>query len=91
MKSLGIFIVPLGGFLQKMRCQEGNVFRPIPQGGQMDMDRFQPVQQIQSEAAFLTGLIEVFIGGGDDPHIDTDRFGRSEREEGFFFQHTEQF
>ena len=69
----------VGAFLsvelaQEVVSQGGDVLCSRPQRRQVDREHLQPVEQIAAELALRDPGVEVAIGGGDDPHVDLQRF-----------------
>src|SRR3990172_3611095 len=52
--------------------QKGDVVAALAQGGQRDGNHVQAVVQVLPEGALLHGLLQVPVGGGDDPDVDLD-------------------
>jgi hypothetical protein len=59
-------------FLNKISCQHRNILPPGPERWQANGKYIQAVVKVGSEPARLHFLIQVAIGGGDDPHINVD-------------------
>ena len=52
-----------------MEEQHRNIRLPLPQGRNMDGDNVQAEEKVLPEPARLTFLLQILVGGGDDPHI----------------------
>src|ERR1035437_10888441 len=52
-----------------MRGQHGNVLLAVAQGRNLDGKDIKPVIEVLPEPAFLRILLQVAVGGGDDPDI----------------------
>src|SRR5262249_54685111 len=52
--------------------EEGNLFRSLAQGRHDDLDHVQPIVEVVAEASGRHGLLQVLVGGGQDPHVDLD-------------------
>src|SRR5262249_48056772 len=64
---------------EKVLDQERDVAGPLVQRRQPDAEHTQPEVQVLAEAAALDLDGEVAVGGGDDPHVDPHRAGRTDR------------
>src|SRR5439155_12288002 len=62
---------------QEVHGEERNVLPAIAQGGQADLDRIDPEQQVLPEAALGDLLTQVAVGGAERADIDAPRLGRS--------------
>ncbi len=57
----------------------------------MDGDHAQPVKQIFPEPAFLDGLLQFLVGGGQDSGIHPDFLPAPNPLDGVFLQETQEF
>ena len=57
------------GGLQAVADQLLQIFQVLPEGGQLDHHRGQPVEQVPAEGVLRNGLERVLVAGGDDPHV----------------------
>ena len=62
----------------------------VAQRRQLDVDDVQAVEQILAEAALLHLLLEVDVGGGDDPHVHLDGLHAAEAHELALLHHAQQ-
>src|ERR1700676_1975255 len=72
--------------LQKMACEQRNVFAAFAQRRQLDWDDAEAIVKILAETAFGNFLFEIFVGGGDDPDIDVNLFVAAEGADLSFLQ-----
>ena len=63
----------------------------IAQRRQMNRKHIQPVVKIAAERADGHHLVQIGIGGGDQPELHGDRSGAAEAAEAALFDHLEQF
>ena len=49
-----------------------DVLLAVAQGGQRDVDDVEAEVEVLAETAFLDGLLEFGVGGGDDADVDMD-------------------
>ena len=59
--------------LQKERREFGDVVPPLAERWHVDFDRVQAEQQVLAETAGGGLRVQVGVGGGQDPHVDTPR------------------
>src|ERR1700677_773054 len=59
----------LGGLLHKMACQERNVPRTFPQGGDLDGENIQAIVQVAAKLLVQYHSFQVAMGGGHNAHI----------------------
>src|SRR5438445_4459933 len=59
----------LAELLQEVRDEEGDVLATLPERGQLDGDDVEPVVQVLPEDTILDGVLQVAVGGGDEPHV----------------------
>src|SRR6202034_2311689 len=57
-------------FFEKMLDQERDVFAPVAQWRQIDVDDVQPVVKILAEFFLFHHLAEVGVGGRENSHVD---------------------
>jgi hypothetical protein len=50
--------------------QQGNVFAPLPQGGQEDGEDLEAIVEVFTEKTFAHLGIEVLVGGRYDANVD---------------------
>jgi hypothetical protein len=62
----------------------------FPQRRQAQPDDVEPVQQVGAETAVAHLLLEVLVGRGDHPHVDTDQLAAADAEELVLGQHPQQ-
>ena len=55
--------------LEEVVGEDRNFFTPLTQGRQLNADDVQPEEQVFTQLAFRHGLLEVAVGGRDDPHV----------------------
>src|SRR3546814_4259111 len=63
----------LGGAIEEVSCEQGDVLTPFAQCRQRDRHNVEPVEQILAEPSVGDSAGEVAIGGGDDADIGADR------------------
>ena len=56
--------------IEKVHCQQRNVFAPVAKRRQMNLDRVEPEEQVLAEVAGLGLLVQLGVGGGENAHID---------------------
>ena len=61
--------VGFGLAVGKVACQQGNVFAAFAQGGQLDGDEVDAVEQVFAEGMFFYHVAQVGVGGRDDAHV----------------------
>src|SRR5258708_35935852 len=61
--------------------QRRNIFAPITQGGQRQMNDVQAMVKIFAEAAFADEREQFHVGSGDDADVDLDLLGATETHE----------
>ena len=59
-------------FLMKNSAMSRDVFSPFTKRRQLDVDDVQAVVKILAEPALLDQLLEIHVGGRNDPDIDLD-------------------
>src|SRR5258705_14002128 len=64
------FLVRLCKAIQEMVYQQGNVFAPLVQVGQVDIDDAKPVVEIFSKGASANPFENILIGCGKHSHIN---------------------
>src|SRR5262245_17461560 len=70
--------------------QSRNVLAPLPERGNADREHIEPVQQIGSKLSGGSHLLEVAIGGGNQPEVDLAGLRRSQTLELPFLKHAQQ-
>lgn len=55
-----------------------DVLLPLPQGGDVDADDVQPVEEIGPEQTALHRLLQIAVGGNDQPEVQLDLLGAGE-------------
>ena len=76
-------------FEEKIR-QRGNIFFVFAQRRNVDGDHIQAIVQILAERAFFERGAQIAIRGGDQTHVDFERFGAAEALEFAFLQDAQQ-
>ena len=86
------FLIGLpGNLLQEMRDQQRDVFAPIVERRQLDVDDVQSVVKIFAEATFAHELLQIAVRRRDDAHVDLHCFGAADRAHLVLLQHAQQF
>ena len=75
---------------EEMAHEIGDVLEPLAQGRQPQRHDVQPVEQILAEQALIDLLLQVAVGGGDDPDIGPDRGAAADRRVLALLQHAQQ-
>jgi len=70
--------------------QHRDVLPALPQRGDPDGDHVQPEVQVGPEPPLGDLLLEVLVGGGDDPHVHGDRLVPAHRGDRLLLEHPEQ-
>src|SRR5258708_33827778 len=65
-------------FVHKMLHQHGNVGATLAQRRQLDGKNVEPVKQIFAKPPVSDVLLQIAVGGGDDPHIDVQGVNAAE-------------
>jgi hypothetical protein len=78
-------------FLDEGPGQHRDVLAPLPQRRHFDRKHVEPIKQILPELAFLHGLRERPIGGGDHAPIDPDPLGAAQTLRLALLKHALQF
>jgi hypothetical protein len=55
-----------------MSDQKRDVLTPLPQGWNGDWKNIEAVKEIRPETALQNHLLQVLIGGGDEPNVNAD-------------------
>ena len=76
----------LRNLLQKVRDQQGNIFAPIVQRRQADLDYVEPIVEVFAEFARAHHFLQVAVRSRDDADINIDRFGAADRSHLVFLQ-----
>src|SRR4029079_8457185 len=61
--------------LQEVGGKKGDVALAVPQGRQLERHAVQSKVQVLAKASARRGLLQVLVGGGDDPHVELYRAG----------------
>jgi hypothetical protein len=69
----------------------GDVFGPLTQGRDGDVNDVEAEIEVLAESAFFHGLAQVFVGGGDDAQIELDVLEAAEAAEALLLDHAEEF
>ena len=85
------FIIFPAVFVHEIFSQHGNVFRPLPEGGQLNGNDVQPIVQILAKLVFFHQGFRIAVGGGDDPHINRNRFAAAHFIDFMFLQNAQEF
>ena len=72
-QALGFHAELAGTLLQKMAGQHGNVFTTLAQGRQTQANDVQPMKQVFAKHTLFDTLLQILVGGGNDPHVSLDR------------------
>ena len=75
----------------KVIDQQGHVFEPLAEGREEDIDDIEPIEKIVAEAALQDQLLEITIGGGENPDIGLDRGIAAERLVDLLLENPKQF
>ena len=70
--------------------QRQEVGTPVPQWRNGQPEQIESMLQIRTEPALGDQLSEILVGGGDDPHIDSDVFRAANATDAVVFQHGQQ-
>src|SRR3954451_2177975 len=73
-----------------MARKVGDVWPPIAQGRQMDMEHIEAIEQVLAELSFGNHLAKVAVRGADHTHINHDRVAVAEPLNLARFEETEQ-
>jgi len=76
--------------LEESGGEQRDISGTFAQRRYLDADDVEAIPQVLAEFAFLDQLGEVFVGGGDDPHVDLARPARAERADFLFLKKTQQ-
>ena len=82
--------VLLAELFEEVLDQQRNVFAPVAQRRQIDVDDVEPVVEILAEFLFFHHLAQVGIGGRQNPHVHLHHFVRAERREFLLLNHAQQ-
>ena len=55
-----------------MLDQKRDVLTPLPQWWNGDRKNIEAVEEIRPEGALQNHLVQVLVGGGDEPNVNTD-------------------
>ena len=73
-----------------MAGQQRDVLDPVTQGGYVERNHVQPVEQIFAEVAAIDLLFELLVGGGDHAAVHADAFERADGFDTLFVEHPQQ-
>src|ERR1035438_8883764 len=76
---------------QKLAGQNRDIFTPVAQRGQAELDGVETEQQILAKLALGHLLADIDIGGREDPHVHAPRLGRPHALKLAGLQRTQQF
>jgi hypothetical protein len=76
--------------LDEVGRQHRDVLGALPKRGDPDGDHVQPEVQVGPEPPLGDLLLEVLVGGGDDPHVHGDRLVPAHRRHRLLLEHPEQ-
>lgn len=68
-----------------------DVVPALPQRGHVQRDRRDPVEEILAQPAAAHGLHGVVMGGGDDPHVERNRFVTADAHDRVRLERAQQF
>jgi len=57
----------------KARGEARDVLGPLSEGGNGDRHDIEAVEQVRAEAALLDQALQGLVGGGDQPHVHSER------------------
>ena len=77
-------------YLQKLLDEQQQVVPPLAQRRQVQRDHVEAVEEVGAEVAPPHLLLEVAVGGGDDPNVHRDRLGGADRDHFPLLQHAQQ-
>src|SRR2546422_2895698 len=69
----------LGESREKERRELGDVRRPFAQGGHVEREDVQAIEEVRAEPPGAHGLLQVAVGRGDHPHVHADRLVAAHR------------
>ena len=70
--------------------QRGDVLLPLAQRRQLQLHHVEPEEQILAERAGLDHLVQIMVGGRDDPHQDRPRMRVAHRDHHALLEHAQQ-
>lgn len=80
----------LGGAGEEVAGEGRDIFAAVGQPRNVDADHVQAVEQVLAELAGLHQRLQVLVSGGDDAHIDLDRYVAAHAIELAIGQHSQQ-
>ena len=90
-RQLQVRLVVLGPvLLQEVMGEQRDVFAPVAQRRQLDLDDVQPIVEVFSELPFGHELLEVDVGRRDDAGVDLLRLDPAQPHELPFLHHPQQ-
>ena len=90
MQALGLHIQLFGGAQQEVTGQLGNILTALLECGDVDADDVEAVEQILAKLAIGDPLLQILVGGRDDPYIHLHRLVASDSIELAIGQDTQQ-
>ena len=90
-KIVHFFVIFPRKLAQKILRQQQNVPRPLAQWRQPDFDDFQSKVKVFTKCAGLDPLLQVFVRGGDQPHVSRQRFVGTDALKGALAEEPQQF
>ncbi len=72
-QALGLHVQLFGGAQQEVTGQLGNILTALLEGGNMNADDVEAVKQILAKLAIGDPLLQILVGGCDDPYIHLHR------------------
>src|SRR5258708_13413496 len=69
--------------------QQENIFSSFPQRRDLNWENVEAVEKIATKCTRSDGSLQAAIGGGDDPHIGSDRLITTHTPELMFLQNTQ--
>src|SRR3972149_6968461 len=74
-----------------MADQKWDVFLALPQGGQMNRNEVEAIEEVFAEAAVLDLVFEVLVGGRYQPHVYLDPLRAPDGLYLLFLEHAQEF
>ena len=72
-QTLGLHAELAGAALQEMARQQRHVLDPLAQGRQTQPDHIEAMKEVFAEQSLADPILEILMGGGDDPDIGAHR------------------
>src|SRR6185312_3533406 len=76
--------------LHEQTDEHRDVVRAFAERRQIDAENVQAIKQVGAEASLFHELAERLVRGGDDAHVDADRYGAADAHELALLEHAEQ-